>query len=271
MHFASQLQNSNLKKTTSYLRRSSWHALQVMNDRYGFIIFLKSKDVNMEQFDDANENFLGTDSLIEGNLNYAKKLAKKFYGKRAHTQAELDDIVSSAYLGLCEAASRFDETKKGKFQTYSYLRIVGSMYDYLTVNGGFSRSNYKKFESDSNDPAQKIRVAKDIRELKSYQSLIEEWGIKLEINSNKGAIDLSYSDQKQADEVISEFEDSEKLRIAIEQLSPDVRLVIKAKYFEGQTLDQIVENFPGYSRSHVSRLVSKGLADLRKKLRITIQ
>jgi RNA polymerase sigma factor (sigma-70 family) len=221
---------------------------------------------------DIKQNGINSnDSLVEENLIYAKKLAKRFYGKRAHSQAELDDVISSAYLGLCEAASRYDVTKKGKFQTYSYLRIVGSMYDYLTVNGGFSRANYKRFGSDNSDPAQKIRVAKDIKELKSYQSVIDDWGIKLEINANKGMVDLSYLNQKTTDQVISEFEENERLRQAIDKLSPDLQKIIKAKFFEGKTLDQIAENFPDYSRSHVSRLVAKGLSDLRKKLKISLQ
>ena len=218
------------------------------------------------------ENQLSEDELINENILYAKRLARRFYRRRSHTQAELDDVVSAAYLGLCEAASRFDNAKAGKFQTYSYLRIVGSMYDYLTTNGGFSRANYKILEGYHQPRyGQTMKVAKDLRELKSFESLIEDWGIKVEVNLKKGSIDLLYSDQKSVDQKIENYQISSKLQMAIGNLNKDVKRVIEAKYFEGKTLSQIAEEFPEYSRSHVSRLIGKGLSDLRRKFKVTLQ
>ena len=43
-----------------------------------------------------------------------------------------DDLQSAAYLGLCEAATRFDFTRDNiSFKTFAYLRIRGAVFDIL--------------------------------------------------------------------------------------------------------------------------------------------
>ena len=38
-----------------------------------------------------------------------------------------DDIISSAYLGLVDAAKRYNPKKKSSFKTYAAFRIKGSL------------------------------------------------------------------------------------------------------------------------------------------------
>jgi RNA polymerase sigma factor (sigma-70 family) len=64
----------------------------------------------------------------------AKKLA--FQKKKIVPRfIDVDDLISAAYVGLVEAASRFDETKGVLFQTFAYPRISGSINDYLRSCG----------------------------------------------------------------------------------------------------------------------------------------
>ena len=215
---------------------------------------------------------LDSEYLIRQNISYAKKLARRFYNKRSHTQAELADLESAAYLGLCEAASRYDSDKENKFQTYSYLRIVGSMYDYLVANGGFSRTQYNKIEkgiTSSNQPT--LKVAKDIHELLQFQSLIEEWGIRVEINTRKGSVELMYSEDKLADQKIEDYELSQLLSSALSKLDDVSRKVIMSRYLEGKKLCELAADVPGYSQSQLSRICTKALRELRINLQNTIQ
>lgn len=68
--------------------------------------------------------------LIEQYLPFAAKLAhnKK---KILPSHIDFEDLLSAAYLGLVEAAARFEEEKKVSFMTFAYWRISGEINDYL--------------------------------------------------------------------------------------------------------------------------------------------
>jgi len=72
--------------------------------------------------------------LVERNLALANKLAiqKK---KNSPPRISFDELQSAAYMGLVEAATRFDATRGFCFTTYAYPRISGAMNDYLRELG----------------------------------------------------------------------------------------------------------------------------------------
>jgi len=209
-------------------------------------------------------------SIAIDNISYAKRLAHRFYQKRAHTQAEADDIVSSAYLGLCEAASRYEESKGDNFHTYSYFRIVGSMYEYLRVNGGLSRTEYKKIVEEKDekraDDERQIHFAKNTHQLSQLKSVIEAWGVSVNVDNENGNVDLTYVEQSLPDEDCERQYVYEKLRQAIEELPCEMRQVLIGRYFEDKTLNDLAIEYPELSKSYLSRLHSKALISLRRKL-----
>lgn len=73
-------------------------------------------------------------TLVEQYVPLAKKLA--YQRKKALPKfIEVDDLISAAYMGLVEAASRFDEGRNVCFSTYAYPRINGAIYDWLREQG----------------------------------------------------------------------------------------------------------------------------------------
>lgn len=56
-----------------------------------------------------------------------KKTMPKFIG--------IDELRSAAYLGLVEAASRYNPDLGVAFSTFAYRRIFGAIYDYLRELG----------------------------------------------------------------------------------------------------------------------------------------
>jgi RNA polymerase sigma factor (sigma-70 family) len=68
--------------------------------------------------------------LVVDFMPLANKLAcqKK---KNLPKFVDLEDLKSAAYLGLVEAANRFNPDLGIKFSTFAYLRILGSICDYL--------------------------------------------------------------------------------------------------------------------------------------------
>jgi RNA polymerase sigma factor (sigma-70 family) len=70
------------------------------------------------------------DELIINYLPLANKLA---WQKNRSTPpcVTIDELKSAAYMGLVDAASRFDNSRGIAFGVYARLRITGEMGDYL--------------------------------------------------------------------------------------------------------------------------------------------
>ncbi|HMO18431.1 MAG TPA: sigma-70 family RNA polymerase sigma factor [Oligoflexia bacterium] len=215
--------------------------------------------------EDSNSSF----SLDESNIAFARRLAQRFYSKRAHSQAEIEDIVSSAYLGLCEAATRYEDERSGSFNTFSYLRIVGSMYDYLRSSGGVSRYDYNNIfqnEDSSKESKRTLRFASDISELENMKSAIEDWGVSVNVDKDNGCVDITYVDQELPEAEVIRESVNKKLRSAMAELPEEMQMVLRGRYFEGKTLEEMSQDANGISKSQLSRLHSRALLMLRSKM-----
>lgn len=67
-------------------------------------------------------------TLVENHIEIAKKMALK-KKRQVAKHIELEELISAAYLGLVDAASRYQGDRN--FLVYAVIRIDGSMRDYL--------------------------------------------------------------------------------------------------------------------------------------------
>lgn len=78
--------------------------------------------------------------LVEQYVPYANKLAYK--KKRTLPKfVDIEELKSAAYLGLVEAASRYNPELGIEFSTFSYQRIWGAIHDYLREQGWMKRGD----------------------------------------------------------------------------------------------------------------------------------
>ncbi len=77
---------------------------------------------------------MNTNALIEQYIPLANKLARQKKKTLPH-KITFEELQSAAYMGLVDAASRFDESKGFSFSTFAYWRIIGEMQDYLRELG----------------------------------------------------------------------------------------------------------------------------------------
>lgn len=68
-------------------------------------------------------------ALIMDNLSLAEKIAKSRKKKLSHVS--YDELKSAAYLGLVEAANKYDPNENDCFPAYAVWRIIGAVRDYL--------------------------------------------------------------------------------------------------------------------------------------------
>jgi len=98
-------------------------------------------------------------ALIEDYLPLAESLAWK-KNRVTPNSISIDELKSAAYMGLINAADRFD-AEKGSFASYAMIRITGEMKDYLRQSG--------RFPSVSLDTAVKEDEFELLRTLESRQ------------------------------------------------------------------------------------------------------
>jgi RNA polymerase sigma factor (sigma-70 family) len=66
--------------------------------------------------------------LVVEFMPFADKIAANKF-KKTPPQVQLDELKSAAYLGLCDAATRYDG--KQDFKPLAAIRIIGQIKDYL--------------------------------------------------------------------------------------------------------------------------------------------
>jgi RNA polymerase sigma factor (sigma-70 family) len=93
------------------------------------------------------ESTKSADDLVKEFVPFAKNVAGKMIKKYP---LDFDDAAGAAYLGLCEAASRFDMAKhthgtvEQHFKAYAYLRIHGAIVDEYRKTQFVGRTAYAK-------------------------------------------------------------------------------------------------------------------------------
>ena len=71
--------------------------------------------------------------LIENNLELVRKIAWQIFGK-VNNVVEIEDLIQQGMEGLIHAAQKYTHKEGVEFPQYAYLRIRGSIIDYLRKN-----------------------------------------------------------------------------------------------------------------------------------------
>jgi RNA polymerase sigma factor (sigma-70 family) len=161
-----------------------------------------------------------TNTLCEQFIPLANKLA--YQKKRVLPDfIDFEELQSAAYMGLVEAASRFDSSKGVAFSTFAYPRIWGEINDYLRQLGWGKRG-------------ENLQVAS----LDSTVGDDEECSLKEMIKAKE------------------EFNENEFLEVVSQDLDEQAEEVIKCYFIDEYSMKDIGNQF-GVSESRISQLIKR--------------
>lgn len=211
------------------------------------------------------------DALIEENLGLVYSCAKKLSGRGV----EYEELVSAGYIGLINAATRFDEALGFRFSTFAVPSILGEMKRIFRDGGAVKVSRGLKELS-----LKAQRAAEEFRRREGEEPTVSQLSEILGVSLEEAAEALSASmtvkslsnaleDGSEIDVAVPSKEESITERMTlyqvIDELSLEDRELIKLRYFKGKTQTQTAETL-GMSQVQVSRKEKKILLSMREKM-----
>jgi RNA polymerase sigma factor for flagellar operon FliA len=221
--------------------------------------------------------------LLE-HLPAVRYVARRIHG-RLPQHVELDDLVSAGVVGLIDAFSKFDHTKKVQFKSYAQFRIRGAILDSLRVLDWSPRELRRKgraveeairtvTQRRGRAPAEQEIAAEMGLELPEYQQLLgdlkglEIGSLHVERSEDSGDEELAYIPGAPEDDPLFrclQGEMRERLAKAIDELPEKDRLVLTLYHYENLTMKEIGQML-GVVESRISQIHSSAVIRLRSSL-----
>ena len=219
------------------------------------------------------------DQLVEMHLPLAEYLARRF-GNRGELH---EDLVQVATIGLIKAIDRFDLERGVAFSTYATPTIVGEIKRHFRDRGWTIRVPRRLQEIQSvinqavSDLGQELGRSPTVAELAKKVGMTEEEileglesanaysPLSLDAPDPSGEVGAVIEQLGDYDDALDAVVDRETIKPLLEQLDARAKRILLLRFFRNMTQSQIAEEL-GISQMHVSRLLSRTLADLRKAL-----
>ena len=239
----------------------------------------------------AARGSVARDRAVEDVLARYSPLVKYVVDKISATlpkTVDLDDLQSSAVIGLYDAWEKFDASRGTKFETYAVWRIRGAVLDELRALDWASRTTRRKarrVEEVSRGLDQKLgRAASDVEiaaalglDSQEFFRLSDEVQSAVHLSLERPQTHDDSSDVMGLGEAIEATDAVDCLEAvelveargillgAINHLPEQERLVVALYYYEELTLKEIGEIL-GISESRVSQVHTKAIRRLRRRV-----
>jgi RNA polymerase sigma-B factor len=208
----------------------------------------------------------------------AEYLARRFFGRGE----PLEDLVQVANLGLLKAIDRFDLARGVKFSTYATATVVGELKRHFRDKGWALRVPRRLQESGMKVGRTVTEMYQDLGRAPTVAEIAERTGLSedevLEAMETAHAYTTASLDAPTDEEGATSLdrlgEEEEAFELlegwtmvapAIRELPARERNILYLRFFRGLTQTQIADEL-GISQMHVSRLLSRTLRDLRRKI-----
>ncbi|RXH56603.1 sigma-70 family RNA polymerase sigma factor [Granulicella sibirica] len=224
------------------------------------------------------------DQMLMEHLPTVRFLARRIH-ERLPQHVELEDLISAGVVGLIDAFSKFDHTKKVQFKSYAQFRIRGAILDSLRTLDWSPRELRRKgraVEEAIREATHRLGRAPQEAEiagamslsLNEYQQLLGELkgleigSLHMERSEDSGDEELAYIPGAPEDGPLFrclQGEMKQRLADGIDELPEKERMVLTLYYYEELTMKEIGLTL-GVVESRVSQIHSSAVLRLRSQL-----
>ncbi|MBX7143305.1 MAG: sigma-70 family RNA polymerase sigma factor [Oligoflexia bacterium] len=216
------------------------------------------------------------DALIEEYRNYVSAVVGHLISSMGLPRSCSDEFIAAGYLGLVEAAERFDFSSGYPFKNFAFLRIRGAIIDSIRECSELTGKAYRY--------ARALKAAQEMREDDEALATLSASGFnvnsqvtlnavmgylgqsvvanRLNVVSFHGLLNAEPGVEASPEANFLRREDIEKMRILVRELPKRERTVVEEFYFKGRPFIEIGQKMGGYSKSWVSRVHSSALKAL---------
>ncbi|MEU9603951.1 RNA polymerase sigma factor SigF [Streptomyces sp. NPDC048057] len=244
-------------------------------------LFLRLRALDAQQAGDSPERTYVRDTLIELNLPLVRYAAARFRSRNE----PMEDIVQVGTIGLIKAIDRFDCERGVEFPTFAMPTVVGEIKRFFRDTSWSVRVPRRLQElrlaltKASDELAQRLDRSPTVPELAAVLGVSEEEvvdGLAVGNAYTASSLDSPSPEDEGGEGSLADrlgYEDSalegveyrESLKPLLAKLPPRERQIIMLRFFANMTQSQIGEEV-GISQMHVSRLLTRTLAQLRHGL-----
>jgi len=220
------------------------------------------------------------EDLVHLHLPLVHHCARRFRNRGE----PFDDLVQVGTIGLLKSIDRFETERGVEFSTYATPTIIGEIKRYFRDKGWAIRVPRRLQElrmqitSATAELTQSLGRSPTARELAAAIGCsVEEIVEGLESSNAYATLSLDATDDHEdggasmldaigvADDNLEHVEIRESLKPLLDGLEPREKRILLLRFFRNMTQSQIAEEI-GISQMHVSRLLTRTLAQLRMSM-----
>ena len=203
------------------------------------------------------------DSLIEQYIDYVHSIVGKLIKHLNLPNSNFDEYVAAGYMGLVEAADRFNPESGSNFKSFAFLRIRGAIIDSIRATSELTGKAYHL--------ARAMQLVNDLRQTQSAESLAEmlEFAAKGVIMYRLSLSDTerevgNLTDKSHPEKDLQSKQELNFLINIIKQLPEKQKLIITEHYLKDKSFIQISRSQKRMSKSWVSRLHDRAIENLKR-------
>ena len=221
------------------------------------------------------DTLIQRDSVIAQYQSFVEGIVGRLMRTMNLPQVLREDFVAAGYLGLVEAAGRFDPNRGHEFRSYAFLRIRGAIIDHIRSSCDLSGRAYRMFRALEVSQELRSTEAEALkpkpqnprsRAAEALEHLSKSAVAFVLVRGSEEALAVEDDGQGDPERALAAKQVSQKIRDAIATLPEKERTIIEQYYFKDRKLVEVAEQYSGLSKSWVSRLHDRALAMLRDAL-----
>ncbi|MFD6326560.1 RNA polymerase sigma factor SigF [Streptomyces sp. NPDC058442] len=221
-------------------------------------------------------------TLVELNLALVKFAASRFRSR----SEPMEDIIQVGTIGLIKAIDRFELSRGVEFPTFAMPTIIGEIKRFFRDTSWSVRVPRRLQElrldlaKAGDELAQRLDRSPTVAELAERLGISKDEVVEgmaasnaytassLDAQPEENDVEGALADRiGYEDHGLEGIEYVESLKPLIAELTPRDRTILSLRFVAGMTQSEIGEEL-GISQMHVSRLLSRTLARLRKALTV---